>query len=545
MTADNAAVSDPGAPAPITRAEERKVIFAASLGTVFEWYDFYLYGTLAVFFGALFFPPGNDTASLLASLATFGAGFAVRPFGAIVFGRIGDLVGRKYTFLLTIVLMGVSTAGVGFLPTYESIGWAAPTILVLLRLIQGLALGGEYGGAATYVAEHAPAERRGQATSWIQTTATLGFFLSLVVILGCRLMMDEASFKQWGWRIPFLLSIGLLAVSVYIRLQLNESPLFREMQAGGHASAAPIRDSFFRMPNARYVFLALFGAVAGQGVIWYTGQFYALYFLSTTLKVPFQESYILIAIALALATPFFIVFGKLSDKLGRKWIMMAGCALAIATYFPIFKALTVYANPALAAAHAANTVTVAATNCNFVIIPSPSYRPSDCDKAKSFLAKNGVAYHSVKLPAGRADEVLVKINEVELTGFEEAAYQSALLRAGYPEKADPAQMNKPMVLLLLCILMLYVTMVYGPIAAFLVELFPTNIRYTSMSLPYHIGNGWFGGFLPLVASAMVAATGDIYYGLWYPIGVAAMTLVVGVLFLPETRNRSLDFNAHD
>jgi MFS family permease len=545
VTAVDAVVSGQDTPSPVTKAQERKVIFAASLGTVFEWYDFYLYGTLAVFFGALFFPPGNETASLLASLATFGAGFAVRPFGAIVFGRIGDLVGRKYTFLLTIILMGVSTAGVGFLPTYETIGWAAPTILVLLRLIQGLALGGEYGGAATYVAEHAPAARRGQATSWIQTTATLGFFLSLVVILACRLAMDETSFKQWGWRIPFLLSIGLLAVSVYIRLQLNESPLFKDMKAGGHASSSPIRDSFFRMPNAKYVFLALFGAVAGQGVVWYTGQFYALYFLSTTLKVPFTQSYILIAIALAVATPFFIVFGKLSDTFGRKWIMMAGCALAIATYFPIFKALTVYANPALAAAHAANTVTVAATNCNFVIIPSPSYTPSKCDKAKSFLARNGVVYQSVDLPMGSTDEVLVKINEVELTGFDEVAFQSALLSAGYPEKAEPAAMNKPMVLLLLCILMLYVTMVYGPIAAFLVELFPTNIRYTSMSLPYHIGNGWFGGFLPLVASAMVAATGDIYYGLWYPIGVAAMTLVVGVLFLPETRNRSLDFNAHD
>jgi len=528
----------------ITRAEERRVIFASSLGTVFEWYDFYLYGTLAVFFGALFFPPGNETAALLASLATFGAGFAVRPFGAIVFGRIGDLVGRKYTFLITIVLMGIATAGVGFLPTYESIGWTAPTILVILRLIQGLALGGEYGGAATYVAEHAPAHRRGYATSWIQTTATLGFFLSLVVILSCRLSMEEASFKQWGWRIPFIVSLLLLAVSVYIRLKLNESPLFKQMKANGHASKSPIRDSFFRMPNAKYVFFALFGAVAGQGVVWYTGQFYALYFLSTTLKVPFQDAYILIAIALALATPFFIIFGKLSDRFGRKWIMMAGCALAILTYFPIFKALTVYANPALAAAHATHKVTVAAAHCNFVIIPSPSYKPSDCDKAKNFLAKNGVVYQSIDLPAGSADEVIVRISDVELNGFDEATYKAAIVSAGYPDKADPASMNKPMVLLLLFVLVLYVTMVYGPIAAFLVELFPTNIRYTSMSLPYHIGNGWFGGFLPLVASAMVAATGDIYYGLWYPIGVAAMTLVVGVLFLPETRNRSLDFNSH-
>ena len=542
---DSAALGgNTGAPA-ITKAEERKVIFASSLGTVFEWYDFYLYGTLAVFFGALFFPPGNETAALLASLATFGAGFAVRPFGAIVFGRIGDLVGRKYTFLVTIILMGISTAGVGFLPTYESIGWAAPTILVILRLIQGLALGGEYGGAATYVAEHAPAGRRGHATSWIQTTATLGFFLSLLVILTCRLSMDEASFKQWGWRIPFILSIILLGISVYIRMKLNESPLFKEMKAGGHASKSPIRDSFFKMPNAKYVFFALFGAVAGQGVVWYTGQFYALYFLSTTLKVPFQDAYILIAVALALATPFFIVFGKLSDKIGRKWIMMVGCALAIVTYFPIFNALTQYANPALAAAHEKNQIVVEASNCNFVIIPSPSYKPSDCDKAKNFLAKNGIAYTSVDLPAGSADQVVLKINsDVELKGFDEAAYKAAIAAAGYPDKADPAQMNKAMVLLLLFILVLYVTMVYGPIAAFLVELFPTNIRYTSMSLPYHIGNGWFGGFLPLVASAMVAATGNIYYGLWYPVAVAAMTLVVGALFLPETKDRDLNFNAH-
>ena len=540
-TADSFA---PGGMPAISKAEERKVIFASSLGTVFEWYDFYLYGSLAVFFGALFFPKGNETAALLASLATFGAGFAVRPFGALVFGRLGDLVGRKYTFLITIVLMGISTAGVGFLPTYESIGWAAPVILVTLRLIQGLALGGEYGGAATYVAEHAPANKRGGATSWIQTTATMGFFLSLIVILACRLSMDEASFKSWGWRVPFIVSLALLAVSVYIRMKLNESPLFKAMKSSGKASKSPLRDSFLKMPNAKYVFFALFGAVAGQGVVWYTGQFYALYFLTTTLKVSFQDAYILIAIALALATPFFIVFGKLSDKIGRKWIMMAGCALAIVTYFPIFKALTVYANPDLAAAHAQHKVTVAAANCNFVIIPSPSYKPSACDQAKSFLAKNGVVYESAELPAGSADEVVTMFNDVQLKGFVEAEYKAALATAGYPEKADPAKMNKPMVLLLLFILVLYVTMVYGPIAAFLVELFPTNIRYTSMSLPYHIGNGWFGGFLPLVAAALVVKTGDVYYGLWYPVIVALMTLVIGALWIPETKDRDLNFDTH-
>ncbi len=540
--ASTAATAGPNSALQLT--EQRRVIFASSLGTVFEWYDFYLYGTLAVFFGALFFPKGNDTAALLASLATFGAGFAVRPFGAIVFGRLGDLVGRKYTFLITIFLMGISTAGVGFLPTFEQIGWAAPTILVILRLIQGLALGGEYGGAATYVAEHALPGQRGSATSWIQTTATLGFFLSLVVILLCRISMSEEDFKSWGWRVPFLVSIVLLVFSIYIRLKLNESPLFQEMKANGKASRAPIRDSFFRLPNAKYVFFALFGAVAGQAVVWYAGQFYALYFLTTTLKVNFAEAYVMIAIALALATPFFIVFGKLSDRVGRKWIMLCGCAIAAITYIPLFQGLTHFANPALEQAQAQTQVMVSARNCNIVIIPSPSYKPSVCDQVKSFLAKNGVSYRSETLRDDHPDEVLVQINEKTLRGFKESDYQAAIAAAGYPSKAEPAQMNRPMVVAILFVLVLYVTMVYGPIAAFLVELFPTNIRYTSMSLPYHIGNGWFGGFLPLVAAAMVAATGDIYFGLWYPIIIATMTFVIGAFFLPETKDRDLNYHSH-
>ncbi|HET8692243.1 MAG TPA: MFS transporter [Steroidobacteraceae bacterium] len=511
-----------------------RVIFASALGTVFEWYDFYLYGTLAVFFSALFFPPGNDTAAFLASLATFGAGFAVRPLGALVFGRIGDLVGRKYTFLITIVVMGLSTALVGILPTYAQIGIWAPILLVTLRLAQGLALGGEYGGAATYVAEHAPAGKRGYFTSWIQTTATLGFFLSLAVILGCRLGFGEEAFKAWGWRIPFLLSVVLLAVSVYIRLRLQESPVFVEMKAAGRLSRAPLRESFGEWRNARIVLLALLGATAGQGVVWYTGQFYALFFLQNTLKLDYQTAYLLIAAALAIGTPFFVVFGRLSDRVGRKRIMVAGCLLAALTYIPIFKGLTLSVNPALAEFEQRAAVTVAGEDCHFRVFAKPK---SDCDRARDFLTKAGVNYES--LPAVPGGGVETTIAGRPLRGFEEAAFREALDAAGYPAAPDPGRMNLPATLALLVVLMLYVTMVYGPIAAFLVELFPTRIRYSSMSLPYHIGNGWFGGFLPFLAAGLVVLTGNIYYGLWYPIAVAAMSGLVGLFGLRETKDADL------
>jgi MFS family permease len=510
----------------------RRVIFASSLGTVFEWFDFYLYGTLAVFFGTLFFPPGNETAAFLASLATFGAGFAVRPLGALVFGRIGDLIGRKYTFLITIVVMGLATALVGVLPTYAQIGIWAPILLVSLRLAQGLALGGEYGGAATYVAEHAPAGQRGYFTSWIQTTATLGFFLSLAVILGCRLAFGDETFRQWGWRVPFLVSVLLLAISVYIRLRLRESPVFLEMKAQGRQSRAPLKESFGQWGNLKVVLLALFGATAGQGVVWYTGQFYALFFLQNTLKVDFRLSYTLIAIALLIGTPFFIFFGRWSDRIGRKRIMVAGCVLAALTYIPIFKGLTHYANPALEEFQARAAITVAGSDCRFNIFARPA---TPCDQARDFLTKAGLSYAS--LPA--SDGVVTTIAGEQLVGFDEAAYRQALTRSGYPSAADPARVNAPMTVLLLVILMIYVTMVYGPIAAFLVELFPTRIRYSSMSLPYHIGNGWFGGFLPFLAAALVVKSGNIYQGLWYPIIVAALTAIVGATLLRETNRTDL------
>jgi len=507
------------------------VIFASSLGTVFEWYDFYLYGTLAVFFSALFFPPGNDTAAFLASLATFGAGFAVRPLGALVFGRIGDLIGRKYTFLITIVVMGLATALVGVLPTYAQIGIWAPVLLVSLRLAQGLALGGEYGGAATYVAEHAPHGKRGYYTSWIQTTATLGFFLSLAVILACRLGFGEEAFRNWGWRVPFLLSVVLLGVSVYIRLKLQESPVFVEMKAGGRLSRAPLTESFARWGNARLVLLALLGVTAGQGVVWYTGQFYALFFLQNTLKLDFQTSYLLIAAALVVGTPFFVLFGRLSDRIGRKRIMVAGCLLAALTFIPIFKGLTLSVNPALAEFESRAAVTVAGQDCRFHIFAKPA---TACDQARDFLTKAGVSYERAAPEAGH--DVVTTIAGLRLEGFDEAAYRKALASAGHPAAADPERVNRPLTFLLLTILMIYVTMVYGPIAAYLVELFPTRIRYTSMSLPYHIGNGWFGGFLPFLASALVVLTGNIYYGLWYPIVIAAMSGIVGFIALSETKD---------
>lgn len=517
-----------------TKAEERRVVFASSLGTVFEWYDFYLYATLAPFFAVLFFPKGNETAALLSAFATYAAGFLVRPFGALVFGRIGDMVGRKYTFLITIVIMGASTFAVGLLPTFESIGWAAPVLLVSLRLLQGLALGGEYGGAATYVAEHAADHRRGYATSWIQTTATLGFFLSLLVIGSTRVILEKDVFADWGWRIPFLLSLLLLVYSIYIRLKLNESPVFRRMKEEGRASKSPLRDSFLRYPNNKYVALALFGATAGQGVVWYTGQFYALFFLTITLKLDFLTAYTLIGISLLMGTPFFVFFGWLSDRIGRKKIIMAGCLIAALTYFPLFHGLTKAINPGLETFQQTVPVTVAATDCDFHIFVTPITKFSDCDRTKDFLTKSGISFKSV--PAAGDATVVTTIGDSVITGWKEADLKAALKAKGYADKPDPARINYPLAIAILFIMVLYVTMVYGPIAAFLVEMFPTNIRYTSMSLPYHIGNGWFGGMLPLLATAMVAATGNIYFGLWYPIGIAVMTLIIGTLFLKETKD---------
>jgi hypothetical protein len=519
-------------------ADERRVIFASSLGTVFEWYDFYLYATLAPFFAALFFPPGNDTAALLSAFATYAAGFLVRPFGALIFGRIGDLVGRKYTFLVTIVVMGGATFAVGLLPTFATIGWLAPILLVTLRLLQGLALGGEYGGAATYVAEHSRPDERGYTTSFIQTTATLGFFLALLVIGLCRVTIDAQTFTGWGWRLPFLVSLVLLIFSVYIRLKLNESPVFQRMKREGKGSKAPLTESFLRYPNNKYVLLALLGATAGQGVVWYTGQFYALFFLQITLKVDFLTAYALIAVSLVVGTPLFIVFGWLSDRIGRLKIIMAGCMIAALSYFPLFGALTHYANPALETFQQKNAITVHAdqSTCNFHIFVGPWSKFSDCDRAQDFLTKAGLSFTKQDAPG---QPVAVEIGDTRVQGWDAAKWNAALTAAGYPKAADPARINYLMVELILIIMVVLVTMVYGPIAAFLVELFPTRIRYTSMSLPYHIGNGWFGGMLPLLATAVVAATGNIYNGLWYPIIVAMISLVIGTLFLRETKDADI------
>jgi MFS family permease len=525
--------------------EEKRVIFASSLGTVFEWYDFYLYAVLAPFFAALFFPPGNQTAALLSAFAAYAAGFLVRPFGALVFGRIGDLVGRKYTFLITITFMGASTFLVGLLPTYATVGWLAPILMVTLRLVQGLALGGEYGGAATYVAEHAPHDRRGYDTAWIQTTATLGLFLALLIIWLCRSNMDAKEFADWGWRIPFWLSLILLIFSIYIRLKLNESPVFRRMKEEGKGSKAPLTDSFTKYPNNKYVLLALLGATAGQGVVWYTGQFYALFFLTITLKLDYVSAYTLIGLSLLIGTPFFIFFGWLSDRIGRLKIIMAGCLIAAVTYFPLFAGLTHYVNPALEEFSKKNTLSVAAdpASCQFHIFVGPWSKFSDCDRVKDYLTKQGLSFKSVDGPAGKPP-VLSIGNDVKIEGWDQKKLADALKTAGAPAAADKAKVDWVMAELLLVIMVLYVTMVYGPIAAFLVELFPTEIRYTSMSLPYHIGNGWFGGMLPLTATAMVAASGDIYYGLWYPIVVAVMSLVIGSIFLSETKDRDIRTYKH-
>jgi MFS family permease len=529
----------------IDKSEERRVIFASSLGTVFEWYDFYIYAVLAPFFASVFFPPGNQTTALLNAFVNYAAGFLVRPFGALVFGRIGDLVGRKYTFLVTITVMGLSTFLVGLLPNYASIGMLAPLLLLLLRLAQGLALGGEYGGAATYVAEHAPENKRGAHTAWIQTTATVGLFLALVVIFLCRTSMTADEFKAWGWRIPFLLSIILLVMSIYIRLKLNESPMFRLMKEQGKGSKAPLSESFGQWSNLKIVILALIGATAGQGVIWYTGQFYALFFLGSTLKVPYETVYGLIAFSLVLGTPFFLVFGRLSDRIGRKWIMMLGMLLGVLTYFPLYRAMTHYANPALEQFNANTKITLTATDCQVHIFALPTTRYSDCDKVRNLLTSRSLDYAQVDGAPGSPP--VVKVNDTEVTGVNEAKLKDALAAAGYPAKFDFTGFSWNgtragdwwMLLVILFIQVIYVTMVYGPIAAFLVELFPTRIRYTSMSLPYHIGNGWFGGMLPLTATALVAAHGNIYYGLWYPIIVAALTFVIGSVFIKETKDHKI------
>jgi MFS family permease len=537
-----------GKGAGITK-EERMVIFASSLGTVFEWYDFYLYGSLAAIISKQFFVAVNETTSFIFALLAFAAGFFVRPFGAIVFGRLGDLIGRKYTFLVTILLMGGATFVVGLLPGFATLGITAPIILITMRILQGLALGGEYGGAATYVAEHAPPGKRGYFTSFIQTTATLGLFLSLIVIMVCRIALGTQAFEEWGWRVPFLLSVILLGISVWIRLQLNESPVFKRMKEEGKGSKAPLTESFLRWGNLKIVLLVLFGGTAGQGVVWYTGMFYELFFLLQTVKMESQAANMIVAFSLIIGTPFFIVFGVLSDRIGRKKIIMVGCILAALTYFPIFKALVKYANPDLTAAAEQAPVVVVAdpANCTFQFDPigKAKFRTS-CDLLKSFLAKKAIPYTNQEQPGlatayatvGGArvesfDGTAVSADEFKAKNAE---FTKAITEATkmYPAKADMSKVNVPMVVLLLVILVIYVTMVYAPIGAWLVELFPARIRYTSMSLPYHIGNGWFGGFLPTIVFALVAATGDIYYGLWYPIVIATMTFVIGSLFMKET-----------
>ena len=540
--------------------EERKVILASSLGTVFEWYDFYLYGSLAPIIATQFFI-GDPTTKFIFALLAFAAGFIVRPFGALVFGRLGDMIGRKYTFLITIVLMGASTFIVGLLPNYASIGIAAPIILVILRILQGLALGGEYGGAATYVAEHAPEGKRGFFTSFIQTTATVGLFISLMIILGTRKAIGETAFLEWGWRVPFLVSVLLLAVSVWIRMSMHESPAFAKMKAEGKTSKAPLTEAFLKPKNAKIVFLALVGLTMGQAVVWYTGQFYALFFLTQTLKVDGATANIMIAISLLLATPFFIVFGSLSDKIGRKYIILGGCLIAALTYFPIFGAITHYANPALETALKNSPVVVVAdpATCHFQFnLTGQKKFPSSCDIASSMLTSQSVNFTRQAAPVDTI--ATVKIGDKEFTSFNagldtaglnfdadsktrEAALKkeigAAIKAAGYPASADVDQINQPMVIALLFLLVLYVTMVYGPIAAMLVEMFPTRIRYTSMSLPYHLGNGWFGGLLPTISFALVASNGDIYYGLWYPIIIALITVVIGTLFVKETKDNDI------
>jgi MFS family permease len=553
---------------PMTK-EERKVILASSAGTIFEWYDFYLYGSLAAIIGAQFFSSFPEATRNVFALLAFAAGFLVRPFGALVFGRLGDLVGRKYTFLITILIMGISTFVVGLLPSYETIGWLAPVTLIALRMLQGLALGGEYGGAVVYVAEHAPNGRRGYFTSWIQTTATLGLLLSLMVILGVRTYVGEEAFKSWGWRIPFLLSIFLLGVSVWIRLQMEESPAFKKMKEEGTQSKAPISEAFGNWKNGKFAVIALLGLVAGQAVVWYTGQFYALFYLQTILRVDMFSANVLIAWALILGTGGFVVFGTLSDRIGRKKIILAGCLIAAVTYFPVFKSLTQLANPALNSAQQNTKVIVIAdqNDCSFQFNPTGTAKfANSCDVTKALLARSSVNY-SVEYSPG-AIPAKVKIGDAEIEGYEAkkltgddvkavpAAFtknvNEALAAAGYPVPGKPTPGIIKLdgffdiftaqafpIVLILTYLVILVTMVYGPIAAALVELFPTRIRYTGMSLPYHIGNGWFGGLMPATAFAMIAQTGDPYYGLWYPIVIAVGTFVIGLIFVPENYKKDI------
>jgi MFS family permease len=539
-------------PRPMTK-EEKRVILASSLGTVFEWYDFYLYGSLAVMIGAHFFSAFDPNTRAIFALLAFAAGFLVRPFGALFFGRLGDLIGRKYTFLVTIVIMGASTFLVGLLPSYNTIGWVAPVILIALRMLQGLALGGEYGGAAVYVAEHAPPGRRGFYTSWIQTTATLGLLLSLIVILVIRVNMGEQQFAAWGWRIPFLLSIFLLAISVWIRLQMQESPAFIKMKEEGTGSKAPLSEAFGQWKNAKIGLIALFGLTMGQAVVWYTGQFYALFFIQSILKVDLYSANVLIAWALIIGTGGFIFFGALSDKIGRKPIILAGCLIAALTYFPLFGALTKAANPGLAAAHENVKVQVVAdpATCGSVFDPvGVRTFTSPCDIARRTLATQAIVYTSAAAPAGTPAKVTVNGKDVAIDATFAANIAKEAVAAGYPAPGDARIVKTGFfgalfggqsltVIGILTILIIYVTMVYGPVAAALVELFPTRIRYTGMSLPYHIGNGWFGGLLPATSFAMVAGTGDIFYGLWYPIIFALATFVIGMLFVPETKDRDI------
>ncbi len=546
-------------PRPMT-SDEKRVILASSLGTIFEWYDFYLFGVMSAIIAANFFTALDPATRDIFTLLAFAAGFAVRPFGAIIFGRLGDLVGRKYTFLVTILIMGLSTFLVAFLPTYATWGIVAPIALIGLRLLQGLALGGEYGGAATYVAEHAPHGKRGAYTAWIQTTATVGLMLALMVILGTRTYLGEKEFAAWGWRIPYAMSGILLAVSVWIRLKLSESPAFTRMKAEGKTSKAPLTESFGNKANLKIVVLALIGGTAGQAVVWYTGQFYTLFFLQTFLKVDGPTANILIAISLILGTPFFLFFGSLSDRIGRKPIILAGCLIAALTYFPLFNALTTYANPKLQAAIQKSPVTVVAPagNCNLILnLTGTAKFTTACDLSRTFLANSGVNYD--KTESSSVSIATVKVGEKAIAGYDgkaanakeekarfEKEVREALNTAGYPAKADPIpafSSNWWMIVAILTLMVIYVTMVYGPIAAMLVEMFPTRIRYTSMSLPYHIGNGWFGGFMPAIAFSIVAAQGNIYSGLWYPIIIAMMTFIVGALFVKETKD--VDIYAKD